>query len=148
MKQWKTWPYILNSIDWIMIERTAVALFNGHSSERKCDNNHLKQRFNQRNSVLVWRMKFALSGERKISLSTLHSPCFSNQNKPEKSSTRVSAVNSGRLRFGGQWAETSSKLKNRIITFNLQYFVFLFVTVNNFSQSHVIYVALLFRWVV
>ena len=62
---------------------------------------------------------------------------------------RVSAVNSGRLRFGGQWSRNfSSKLKNRIITFNLHYFVFLFLTVNNFSHSPVISVALLFRWVV
>ena len=32
---------------------TAVALFNGHSSERKCDNNHVKQTFNKKNSVLI-----------------------------------------------------------------------------------------------
>ena len=30
---------------------TAVALFNGHSSERKCDKDHVKQTLNQRNLV-------------------------------------------------------------------------------------------------
>ena len=32
---------------------TAVALFNGHSLERKCDKNHVKQTFNQRSLVSV-----------------------------------------------------------------------------------------------
>ena len=69
--------------------------------------------------------------------------------KFEVNQARVSAVNSGRLRFGGQWSRNfSSKLKNRIITFNLHYFVFLFLTVYNFSHSPVISVALLFLWVV
>ena len=40
-----------DSIDRISIEATAVALFNGHSLERKCDKNHVKQAFYQRNLV-------------------------------------------------------------------------------------------------
>ena len=49
---------------------------------------------------------------------------------------RVSAVNSGRLRFGGLRSRNfPSKLQNRIITFNLHYFVFLFLTVKQFFAS-------------
>ena len=62
---------------------------------------------------------------------------------------RVSAVNSGRLRFGGlRRRDFPSKLKNKIITLNLHHFVFLFLTVCNFLHLPVISVPLLFRWVV
>ena len=62
---------------------------------------------------------------------------------------RVSAVNSGRLRFRGlRSRDFPSKLKNEIITLNLHHFVFLFLTVCNFLRLPVISVHLLFRWVV
>ena len=58
---------------------TASPLVNGHSSVRKCGKNHVKQTFNQRNLVQIWRRKFTLPGKFKMILSTLYFQCFLDQ---------------------------------------------------------------------
>ena len=76
MKVLNTWPWVC-AFDRSNYDRTtASALFNGHSSGRKCDKNSVKQTINQRNLVWIWRRKFTLPEECKICLSTLHFPYF------------------------------------------------------------------------